>query len=111
MKYRVSKAHRSDILRPLTASTGKTLAFERRESECPGWIWCRTGSGMEGWVPENWVIIEGQTCKLRRDYNARELSVSEGEVLTASLFESGWVWVTGQSGETGWVPLACLEEL
>jgi hypothetical protein len=66
---------------------------------------------MEGWVPENWVIIEGKTCRLRRDYNARELSVSEGEVLTASLIESGWVWATSQSGETGWVPQACLEEL
>ena len=42
---------------------------------------------------------------LQQDYTARELSVSEGESITAQFFESGWAFGTKEDGEQGWVPL------
>ena len=37
-----------------------------------------------------------------------ELSVGEGETITADFFESGWAWASRESGESGWIPLSHL---
>jgi uncharacterized protein YgiM (DUF1202 family) len=41
---------------------------------------------------------------MRRDYSGAELSVHEGDEVTVAIVESGWVWVTNQSGRSGWIP-------
>jgi hypothetical protein len=48
---------------------------------------------------------------LLRNYSAIELSVAPDQVLSASLFESGWIWATNEDGEEGWVPLDNLEPI
>ncbi len=88
---------------------GDRLSFERKETEFAGWIWCTNDSGKEAWVPENWVDIEGDSCVMKRDYNAIELSVETDEVLTIELEESDWAWATKEGGQSGWVPLENLE--
>ncbi|MGB3905715.1 MAG: SH3 domain-containing protein [Anaerolineae bacterium] len=102
--YRVIKAHRCPDPDPLIVRKGDRLRFERRETEWAGWIWCTDSSGKRAWVPENWVEIEGDSCVMKRDYNAIELSVEVGEALTVEFEESGRAWVTKDSGESGWVP-------
>ena len=37
------------------------------------------------------------------------LILEEGETVTVLLMESGWGWATNESGQSGWVPLECLE--
>ena len=103
--YRVTKPHQSPGPEPWIVRQGERLSFERRETEWPGWIWCTDVSGKSGWVPENWVDIEGDSCVMKRDYVATELSVDVGEVLTPEFEESGWAWATKEGGESGWVPL------
>jgi hypothetical protein len=56
-------------------------------------------------VPQNWLELDKEGAMLLRDYSARELSVVPGQILSATLSESGWVWATTESGEEGWVPL------
>jgi uncharacterized protein YgiM (DUF1202 family) len=34
--------------------------------------------------------------------------VEEGETITVLFMESGWGWVTNESGQSGWVPLEYL---
>ena len=107
--YRVITPHQSTDPDPLIVGRGDCLGFERRETVWPGWIWCTTDSGKSAWVPENWVEIEGDSCVMKRDYDATELSLEVGETVTVEFEESSWAWVTKQSGESGWVPLENLE--
>ena len=76
--------------------------LQRGETEWSGWIWCTDSSGRTAWVPDAWVEIEADSCVMKRDYNAVELAVEVGEVLTVEFQESGWAWATEESG---WVPL------
>lgn len=50
-------------------------------------------------MPENWVKMEGDSCVMKRDYNAREMSLEVGELLTVEFEESGWAWATTVTGE------------
>jgi hypothetical protein len=109
MKYRVIKPHTASYTEVITARAGDRLAFERRPSEWPGWIWCIAPDGKTGWVPESWVEIEGNACRLRSDYSTAELTVNAGEIVEGDIIESGWAWVKNQNGEWGWVPMVCLE--
>lgn len=106
---RVVKPHQPSDPDPLIVRKGARLSFERKETEFAGWIWCTNDSGKRAWVPEHWVDIEGDSCVMKRDYNAIELSVEAGEVLTVEFEESGWAWATKEGGESGWVPLENLE--
>jgi hypothetical protein len=109
MRYRVIKSHKASYSEILTATRGGQLAFERRPSEWPGWIWCIAPEGKSGWVPESWVEIEGGTCRLSRDYSTAELTVDTGEMVDGEIVESGWIWAKNQMGQSGWVPSECLE--
>jgi hypothetical protein len=106
--FRVIKEHQSSCPSPLVAQKGERLRFERRESEWEGWLWCTSASAKSGWVPESWLHLEDATAVLHRDYNAVELTVAPGEILTSTLLESDWAWATTENGERGWVPLECL---
>lgn len=76
-----------------------------------GLVYSASARGRSGWVPESWLRIGADTCTLLQDYDAVELSVSEGEVLAGSVVAEGWLWATDQHGQSSWVPLDCLEEL
>lgn len=109
--FRVVREHHSPLLPPLNGQKGEQLGWERRESEWQGWLWCTHSSGRSGWVPENWLELADETAVLQCDYSATELTVVPGQVLSASVFESGWAWATAESGERGWVPLDNLEPI
>jgi len=91
---------------------GDTLDFdpsdqrnsERHKNKWPGWLWCAAADGTKGWVPENYVRVEGNSCVLLKDYNATELTVSEGDRLLVQFEESGWLWCRTARGLEGWVP-------
>jgi len=108
-RYRVIEAYQPEFPDPWTARKGDRLSFERTETEWAGWIWCTSSSGKGAWVPENWVQIDGDSCVMRRDYNATELAVEVGEVLIVEFEESGWAWVRKENGEGGWVPFGNLD--
>jgi hypothetical protein len=108
-RYRVIADHDAAYPEPLTLRAGERVRYERRETEWKGWLWCTSDAGMTGGVPDAWLELDGPVAVARRDYCARELTVRPGTVLTGSLIESGWLWVTTEAGATGWVPLSVLE--
>jgi len=101
-------AHTPESEESISGTTGDRLTFERRETVYPGWIWCTDVLGNRAWVPEAFVSVSGETCVLVRDYDSRELAVSEGEVVRILEKESGWAWVVDDLDRRGWVPLECL---
>jgi len=109
-RFRAVQAYDASCPDPLVASRGLCLRIERRPSEWPGWVWGTDPAGQASWVPECWLRIEGDTAELLRDYDATELSVQPGDVVTGDLVESGWLWACTSTGQQGWVPLAYLSE-
>lgn len=56
-----------------------------RETDFVGWTWCRGPDGREGWVPDAWLERGPADVRLKRDFDARELSVRTGERVAGEL--------------------------
>ncbi|MDX1798397.1 MAG: hotdog fold thioesterase [Candidatus Lokiarchaeia archaeon] len=90
---------------PLVFKKGEKVSIGQKESEWSGWVWCTNKDEESRWVPENYLEISGKMVEIKRDYNAKELSIEVGEGLTIEEEEAEWFWVTNQQGESGWVPI------
>jgi hypothetical protein len=105
----VIKAHQRSYDDPITLVSGERVELGKRElwNDQYLWIWCTNAAGKSGWVPDSYLDIraENQQATARRDYDAIELTVHEGDRLT--LFEAthGWVWVRNAQRAAGWVPV------
>ena len=107
--YRAVKPWQVHYPDPIRGAAGDRLTLGRRDDEFPGWVWAAAADGREGWVPESWLRPEGESGVLQRDYDAAELPLVPGDVVSGDLVESGWLWATAAGGQAGWAPLDCLE--
>jgi hypothetical protein len=106
--YRAVKSWTVHYPDPIRGAAGDRLALGRRDDEYPGWVWATADDGREGWVPEGWLRVEGESGVLLRDYTAAELPLEPGDVISGDLVESGWLWATDPDGRQGWIPQDCL---
>ena len=104
MRCRVIKNYTSAFPEPLILEKGEKLRIENKKSEWAGWSWCITEKGDKGWIPENYLKICNNNAELLEDYNATELSAVKGQIFQVEKEECGWVWVTSENGEYGWIP-------
>ena len=106
---KVVHAYQRPYADPVKGKAGDLLIPDySKETDLFGWIWCRNDAGHEGWAPRNWLTSQGDKFRLDRDFDAIELTVAPGDVVTLHFSESGFCWVTTAAGETGWVPDAFL---
>lgn len=103
-RVRVVESYTAAYLDPLRARAGEVLALGKRDDEFPGWVWCTDPRGKSGWTPESYLEIHGDTGTLLHDYDARELTVKENDILIVEIEESGWLLCITDSGARGWVP-------
>jgi hypothetical protein len=111
MEYKALRPYRPESSDFIVGAVGDTFKFERRETMYPGWVWCFDGRGHRAWVPEAYLVITGETCRLIRDYDSRELELTSCETVHIIEQESGWARVINRKEQTGWVPLECLISL
>lgn len=97
--------YKSPFPDPLRLQRDDVVRIEEKESEWPGWIWCISKEGKEGWIPYNYLDIQGNIAKLTQNYDATELTVTLGEELIIEKQESGWFWVSNKESKQGWVPI------
>ena len=109
MRGKIIKSHQSSFPNPLILKKGEKLRVEHKETDWSGWIWCINENEEQGWVPENYLKIEKSNAQLLEDYNATELSIAIGQIVQIEKEESGWVWVTTDKGEVGWIPKENIE--
>lgn len=109
LSYRVRRAYARAYEDPIRFKAGDPLTLLRWDDEYPGWVWCRHPSGLEGWVHEQFLVVDGTTGLAVRAYSALELSVREGEVVEGVEEVGGWIWCVNAHGEAGWVPADHLE--
>ncbi len=91
---------------PISGRAGDRVVLDdSRKTDLRGWAWATNASGKGGWVPKNYLERHGGIGVLRCDYDAIELTVRAGEMLTCHKEESGFIWATNQAGQEGWVPV------
>ena len=95
---------------PIVVKAGDEVSIDRdKKTDLAGWVWCTNQAGHDGWVPEAYLDDQGEKGLMCCDYDAVELTVRVGELLTVHKAESGFVWATNQAGQDGWVPATHVE--
>ena len=89
---------------------GEKLEVYEKKSEWPGWVWCKTATGKESWVPAQYLKREATGFMAINDYDAKELTVKKNELIEILKEESGWAWCRKENGEEGWLPLECVSD-
>ena len=104
-RIRVIKRYESEVQNSVAMKNGSTILIIRRnEGIYKEWFWCRTDDGTEAFVPEGILEVEGSTATFLKDYESKELTVFEGDVLISIFEMGGWTWARKSSGEEGWIP-------
>jgi hypothetical protein len=107
-RFRVGKAYQRSTAEPLVLRKGDRVRIGRPyedDPEWPDWIWCEDTAGKGGWVPKQLIAAENTRGSVRDAYEARQISVQEGEIVTVSSVLNGWAWARRCTGESGWLPL------
>jgi hypothetical protein len=109
---RVIKEYQAPYPDPIQARAGDEVIVDPgKETDITGWVWCTSRDSKGGWVPSAYVEINGEHGRMRQDYNAIELTIRVGEILTVHKTESSFHWATNENGQQGWVPVAYVEPL
>lgn len=104
-RIRIIRGYAGEFEDPILMKKGSPIRVIRKnEGRYSEWYWCRTEDGKEAFVPEQILEIEGSSATFLRDYNSKELTVSEGEFLISIYEMGGWTWARKSSGEEGWIP-------
>ena len=103
----VIEAHRPQYADPIGVSAGETVRVHREDEGYPGWWWCTASDGREGWVPLEVLqgrVVAGARAHLLADYDASDLAVTVGELVSIERETRGWAYVRNSAGRRGWVP-------
>ena len=104
-RIRVIKHYDREFQNAIVMKKGSTILIIRRnEGIYKEWFWCRTDDGTEAFVPEEILEVGGPTATFLKDYDSKELTVFEGDVLISIFDMGGWTWARKSSGEEGWIP-------
>lgn len=107
---RVIADYQAPYADPIQVNAGDEVVVDsEKQTSIPGWVWSTNRDGKSGWVPKTYLEYSGKVGKMLCDYNAIELTVYVGEILTVHKIESDFYWVTDQKGIQGWVPIAHVE--
>jgi len=89
---------------PLHLQYGDTVTVGPRDAAWPGWIWVATADGRGSYVPEDILEHGDGTATVKVPFSARDLSVQNGERVSALREVKGWLWCRNAAGEEGWLP-------
>lgn len=79
------------------------------EPDWKDWVRCQARDNREAWIPNSYLEVKENEGSLLQDYDARELSLSVGEVLEITEIVNGFGLAEKMDGELGWVPMNHLE--
>ena len=108
---RVIEAYQAPYLDPIHVEQGEIVTLDlEKETSIAGWVWCTDARGKGGWVPKGYLKKQDETtAKMLSAYNAIELTIQVGELLTVYKEESDFYWVRNEDRQEGWVPIVHVE--
>jgi hypothetical protein len=106
----VTRAYTAQYPDPLRGMAGDTLTLGKMDPEWGFVFATHDATGKDGWVPPMYLdYIDRSHATLRRDYDAREMTVANGETIVLLEFVLGWLWAEDARGNRGWIPKEHLE--
>ena len=112
-RFRVHIHYESPYPGSIVFGVGERVAVGEEFADDPdweNWVRCYATGGREAWVPRQFLDIDGGRGVFSRQYDARELTVTPGDIIIAEEIINGFALGVNQDGQRGWVPLKCLEE-
>ena len=107
---RVAVSRARDHVENIHIREGDAIVVGHRNQQFPEFVWCAAEDGHHGWVPEQFLHMEGpREATALRDYDASQLTVVKGDLLEALEQVGAWVRCRNSAGAEGWVPETCLE--
>ncbi|MBT3240150.1 MAG: hypothetical protein HON98_05495 [Chloroflexi bacterium] len=113
-KYTVIKEYISPYPNSIFFFVGERIKVGKKFEDDPNWkdwIWCEGENSNKAWVPEQFIEIKGKEGVLLQDYDALELSVFPGEVVSIYKLINGFGMGEKADGTKGWVPLKNLDKI
>jgi len=74
-KAKIIREYMPEYPDPIEVVAGERVSVGNEDAEFPGWVWCRSSDGREGWVPAELLSSEGSDAIILENYSARELAV------------------------------------
>ena len=104
MRVEIIAPYSSQYPDPIRFAAGELVEVGREDGEFPGWFWCRSQAGKEGWVHQSFLDgVAGEAIAVA-DYSGNELTVSGGEQGLLIQLLDGWACVRLDAGDQGWIP-------
>ena len=109
---RVIEAYQAPYADPIHVEQGEIVTLDlEKETSIAGWLWCTDARSKGGWVPNGYLKKQDEkTAEMLTAYNAIELIIQVGELLTVYKEESDFYWARNENGQEGWVPIAHVEK-
>ena len=60
--YRVIEEHKASFDYVFIATMGEVVSVGKEDYEMPGWYWCKNHAGLDAWIPETHIEIDGKTA-------------------------------------------------
>ncbi len=116
MKYIVKKEYTSDNNDPIVLKKGDLVFLGDKSNDngpWPNWIYCTSDRTKKcGWTPVQILQQKGDTAIATEDYDAIEMTVRVGDILSGDRILNGWVWcIRASDNSQAWVPLNCVEAI
>ncbi|MEO6171621.1 MAG: GNAT family N-acetyltransferase [Arenimonas sp.] len=109
-RYRVMTAYQAKHENPIRFESGELITLGGRDAEFPEFLWATDEKGREGWVHQSKFLgTSEKKAVTTAPYNAIELNVRNGELVTAEEMLGDWSWCSNTEGTQGWLPNHVLE--
>lgn len=112
MKRKVIKSYPSPYPVSIVFRQGENVRIGRKFEDDPdwdNWFWCEGEHDNHAWVPAQYIDRSGESGTLNTAYDARELTVSKGQIVETFQEINGFAMARDSEGRRGWVPLKNLE--
>lgn len=111
-RYRTTSAYEAKYSNPIQFESGELITLGGRDSEFPEFLWAKDERGREGWVHQSkFLVTSEKKAVTTAHYNAIELTIRAGELVSAEEALGDWSWCRTTAGRLGWLPNHILERV
>ncbi|HKJ26293.1 MAG TPA: SH3 domain-containing protein [Anaerolineales bacterium] len=110
--FKVIEDYKSPYPEPNVFQAGEKVQVGEKFEDDPewqDWFWCEGENQQKAWVPKLYLQMDGHVGVFIQDYNALELTLQVGEILTGFEEVNGFCMAENENGQKGWAPLKNLE--
>jgi hypothetical protein len=109
--YKIVEEHKATFDYAVLADIGEMVSVGREDTDVPGWLWCKNEAGLEAWIPETHIDIEGETAVFNQPYNSIEHTIKVGEKVQYLGESLGWIECLNHEWKYGWIPTSKLKKI